>query len=273
MVHPIDALLAELTRRTGGAAACFVGIVEVEGALRTGEVRGGPAPCAPGATICALGEAWTHRARWGTDRPAPLGPGLPHALRIAGRATLGGVLLSGPDPAGHLAAARTRLAALAGAPRPRSHAVWVVDPVRGPVHGPVDDDGWLAAALPELREALRLPGPHEIHAGGAHVRILPLAGTEGHRAVIRVPARAVSLSPLLALTPTQLLVASYVAVGARNAEIARTLDRSEETVRTHVAAVYDRLGIGSRAELSRLWARDAAWLDPARPDPHTPRRP
>lgn len=52
------------------------------------------------------------------------------------------------------------------------------------------------------------------------------------------------------LTPTQREVASYAAVGATCAEIARTLGVRKETVRSHVRDIYARLGISSRAELA-----------------------
>jgi DNA-binding CsgD family transcriptional regulator len=54
-----------------------------------------------------------------------------------------------------------------------------------------------------------------------------------------------------ALTPRQREVAELLAHGATSPEAARHLGLGVETVRTHVKAIYDRLGIASRAELAR----------------------
>jgi DNA-binding CsgD family transcriptional regulator len=265
MGHPIDTLLEAWASSEAEAGVHWIGIVQVEGAVRVGEVRGrSPGPCAPGAPVGALGAAWTHRSRWGGARPVLLGPQLPHALRVARRGILEGVLLAGPKVARRAFAERAKLESLIAArPCPRELAVWVVDEAGRPLHAPVGDDGWLAAAVPELQDALGSPGPRELHAGGAHVRILELAGCPRRRAVLRIPVDPVPLSPLLGITETQRRIASFVAVGARNGEIAAAIGRSAETVRTHLAAIYDRLGIGSRVELARLCSRDAFWLESA----------
>jgi len=53
------------------------------------------------------------------------------------------------------------------------------------------------------------------------------------------------------LTPRQLEVARLVAVGARNAEVAQTLEVTTRAVARHLERIYRALGIGSRAELTR----------------------
>lgn len=53
------------------------------------------------------------------------------------------------------------------------------------------------------------------------------------------------------LTPRQLEVARLVAVGARNAEVARTLEITARAVASHLERIYRALGIGSRTELTR----------------------
>lgn len=53
------------------------------------------------------------------------------------------------------------------------------------------------------------------------------------------------------LTPTQRQVAEYAAVGATVAEIARSLESAQETVRTHLREVYRRLDVANRVELAR----------------------
>jgi DNA-binding NarL/FixJ family response regulator len=53
------------------------------------------------------------------------------------------------------------------------------------------------------------------------------------------------------LTPREAEVADLLRNGASNAEIAHELSIGIETVRTHARAIYRKLGIGSRRELSR----------------------
>lgn len=57
---------------------------------------------------------------------------------------------------------------------------------------------------------------------------------------------------LAKLSPAQRAVAERVAVGATAEETARDLGISTETVRSHVKAIYRKLGIASRIELVRL---------------------
>ncbi len=54
------------------------------------------------------------------------------------------------------------------------------------------------------------------------------------------------------LTDAQRRVADLAVAGATAKEIAHALDRSPETVRDHLKAIYIRLGIGSRVELSQV---------------------
>ncbi|MEM9453743.1 MAG: FHA domain-containing protein [Myxococcota bacterium] len=53
------------------------------------------------------------------------------------------------------------------------------------------------------------------------------------------------------LTPRQLEVARLVAAGAKNAEVARTLEVTSRAVASHLERIYRALGIGSRTELTR----------------------
>lgn len=59
------------------------------------------------------------------------------------------------------------------------------------------------------------------------------------------------------LTPTEQDVARLVAEGATNPEIARMLLMSVNTVKTHLAHTYTKLGIDSRAQLASLVVRHA----------------
>ena len=81
--------------------------------------------------------------------------------------------------------------------------------------------------------------------GAYHLLILPDKST---------PGEAVAAL----LSPRQREIAELVASGCRNWQIARLLGVSENTVVNHVSAIYDRLGIGSRAELAMRWHGGAA---------------
>ena len=54
------------------------------------------------------------------------------------------------------------------------------------------------------------------------------------------------------LTPREMEVAQLAAQGKRNSEIARDLHISIRTVETHLANIYDKLNVRSRAELGHL---------------------
>ena len=56
------------------------------------------------------------------------------------------------------------------------------------------------------------------------------------------------------LTPTEVEVATLVHRGATNPEIARTLVMSVNTVKTHIAHMFSKLDITSRAELAAIVA-------------------
>lgn len=100
---------------------------------------------------------------------------------------------------------------------------------------------------------LTLRGPEG--ATRVAVRRLP-AGQAACRArgpcvalIFEAPERAPTWAT--ALTPRQREVADLLAHGATAPEVARHLGVAVETVRTHVKAIYDKLGIASRAELAR----------------------
>ncbi len=65
------------------------------------------------------------------------------------------------------------------------------------------------------------------------------------------------LTPLPGLTARQRQIASLVAAGLTNREIAERLVLSVRTVDSHVSHIFTRLGIGSRADLTFLTARSA----------------
>ena len=57
------------------------------------------------------------------------------------------------------------------------------------------------------------------------------------------------------LTPREVQVALAVAEGASNAEVASALYLTPKTVEYHLTRVYRKLGLRSRAELVRRFAR------------------
>lgn len=57
-------------------------------------------------------------------------------------------------------------------------------------------------------------------------------------------------SPLSRLTPSERAIATLLASGATNSEIARQLSRAEGTVKNHVSAVMRKLGIHDRTALA-----------------------
>lgn len=60
------------------------------------------------------------------------------------------------------------------------------------------------------------------------------------------------------LTPRQRQVARLLATGATNPEVARALQLSPDTAKSHTRAVLSRLGVGSRREVAMLPLRPAA---------------
>jgi DNA-binding NarL/FixJ family response regulator len=73
-----------------------------------------------------------------------------------------------------------------------------------------------------------------------------------------------STAPALAeLTPHELRVASIVASGATNQEIASRLFVTQKTVEYHLRSIYRKLGLRSRAELTRLYLAEQVAAAPA----------
>jgi DNA-binding CsgD family transcriptional regulator len=59
-----------------------------------------------------------------------------------------------------------------------------------------------------------------------------------------------------ALSAREQEVAQLVAAGKRNREVAAALFVSEKTVESHLARIYDKLGVRSRAALATILATD-----------------
>jgi DNA-binding NarL/FixJ family response regulator len=97
-------------------------------------------------------------------------------------------------------------------------------------------------------------GLREVLAGGTslpELSALPVGPTESTSAL---PDPGLDLLAR-GLTPRQLDVFRLVIEGKSNKVIARELDVSESTVKTHVQAIFERLEIGSRAQAVVVAAR------------------
>ena len=60
------------------------------------------------------------------------------------------------------------------------------------------------------------------------------------------------------LSPREMEVARLVADGASNGETAARLFISERTVETHVASIFNKLGLESRVQVARWFATQEA---------------
>ncbi len=68
---------------------------------------------------------------------------------------------------------------------------------------------------------------------------------------------ATSLTGVAALSPREREVATLVASGSRNRDVAAALFVSEKTVESHLARIYDKLGIRSRTALAAIIASES----------------
>ncbi|MFH8252026.1 LuxR C-terminal-related transcriptional regulator [Microbacterium sp. B2969] len=95
-----------------------------------------------------------------------------------------------------------------------------------------------------------------IHALGGHLtrHVTPGWGTEMAIVIPLDPPRSAGGVPVAwALRPREVDVLQRLAAGRRNRDIAAELSISENTVKFHVAGVYRKLGVQSRAEATALY--------------------
>jgi DNA-binding NarL/FixJ family response regulator len=80
----------------------------------------------------------------------------------------------------------------------------------------------------------------------------PLQGSD-HLAIVVEPAMSADVAPLIVeaygFTGRELDVTRAIARGLSTGEIAAELHLSPHTVRDHVKAVFEKVGVGSRGEL------------------------
>ena len=79
------------------------------------------------------------------------------------------------------------------------------------------------------------------------------------------PSDSALASRLASLTPQQFRVLALIAEGLLNKQIADRLDVQERTVKAHVTAIFEKLGVRNRTQASLL-LRELALSAPALPD-------
>jgi DNA-binding CsgD family transcriptional regulator len=114
----------------------------------------------------------------------------------------------------------------------------------------------LRAAGLRTEAQVELEKAHRLAASIGAVRIASRAAEELNAAGVR-PRREPALG-LSALTPSERRIAELAESGKTNREIAQTLFVTEKTVETHLAHVYDKLGVRSRRKLSDVLGQHTA---------------
>jgi DNA-binding NarL/FixJ family response regulator len=95
--------------------------------------------------------------------------------------------------------------------------------------------------------------------GENHVAMTTPAGPSNGMFSSSLSSQARSSEPLV-LTTAERNIASLVAEGARNHDIARQLGVSHRTVESHLSNIFAKLGIGSRVQLA-LWISGSSKAD------------
>lgn len=106
-----------------------------------------------------------------------------------------------------------------------------------------------ALAVPEMIRQVALV----VINGGLWVGADLMARAAG--AVARASGSQMTLAPLAGLTPREREVAIQVAEGASNKEVARRLDITARTVKAHMTAIFEKLGVRDRLQLVLLFRR------------------
>jgi ATP/maltotriose-dependent transcriptional regulator MalT len=81
------------------------------------------------------------------------------------------------------------------------------------------------------------------------------------RDLAQTPGAGGAQGPATMLSAREREVATLVAAGQRNRDIAAALFLSEKTLESHLARIYDKLGVRSRAALATIMASDAAAVE------------
>lgn len=111
------------------------------------------------------------------------------------------------------------------------------------------DAGAVGYLLKDADPAEMVQGIHAVHGGESPIH--PRAARELLLARTRGPGAAVGEDP--GLTPREREVLRLVRSGLANKQIARRLGISERTVKAHLTAVFQRIGVADRTQAA-LWA-------------------
>lgn len=124
--------------------------------------------------------------------------------------------------------------------------------------------GFIEAADPAFRELLTIEwSASSLNRLPEHVLAQLLEGRNYAGARIRISShiqhdlivcKAYRNTLLTTLTPTELAVAQHFSAGLTHKDVARHLGVSQNTVRTHIRHVYDKLAIHDKARLAHLMA-------------------
>lgn len=190
-----------------------------------------------------------------------IGATLVHDGRLLGLVFLYRVQPSAPFGPVEVATANSQLRWLRGQlqearPGDAAHGslegTWVFDLEGHLLYGP---EGVSTPGAQALGQHAKAWSRGHVRSGGlvaAHtVHVTHVEGPGGRAlAAVVAPAHAVRPSAALALTPLKRRIATFAAHGATVPEIAASLGRSPETVRTHLKKIYEQLGVSSRVELA-----------------------
>lgn len=125
-----------------------------------------------------------------------------------------------------------------------------------------DDDAWAEAALArgirgivvksaspdEVAKAIRV-----VHEGGIWARRRWLNLRVQHAVTLRTRRAPGSPVDISGLSPRELEVLHYAAMGVGNRELAKRLAISEATVKVHLTHIFQKLGVSRRTELAAVY--------------------
>ncbi|MEN0062749.1 MAG: helix-turn-helix transcriptional regulator [Myxococcota bacterium] len=253
MVAEIQNVLGALAAKATSAA--FAELLAVDNDVKIGRVAGsgldGDVPrTGTGSVWMVIPELWTCRRQLPLNGLARLGDDLVGFVtrdkRIAGMV----LVRNASRRPGAMALDTLREAIQDLRPPNETGESWIADRRGRPLLWQADRPA--PAIIPNVHE-----GPL-LFCGGAYHTTQALTGGETPRFMVaRMPARWLNITPLLRLSPHQIEVAESAAAGATIPEIARSLNRSDETIKSHLREVYRRLDVGSRLELAEIC--NAAW--------------
>lgn len=187
----------------------------------------------------SLARRWTHLGdTWPTRRHVSL----PGASEARGLALIDGALPGLPPLAADAWAAHARAARLVlASPLPGD------DEALGALNAGFSGHCHAYAALPHLRQVLDVVEGGELWVGRSLLtRLVRAVGAAAPRAAAAADREDWGRG----LTERERAVAERAALAASNADIAAALGITERTVKAHLSAVFDKLGVADRLQLA-----------------------